>query len=84
MKRRQILGSWYWLLSLGGSREMSNSEIVCANPPVSKNSTPSEVSEIARALAREFSGGLTPITNPNEGERCEQTHHRERRSPNVE
>jgi len=78
MKRRQILNNWYWLLSLGGSREMG-----VAHAPVSKNSTPSEVSEYARRLAVE-SLGLAPIASPNEPERCEQTDHSERRSPNVE
>ena len=84
MNRRQILSGWSWLLSLRGSREVSGAAIVCANAPLSKNSTLSEVSEIARALSREFSGGLTPVTNPNEGECGEQTHHREGSPPDVE
>ncbi len=79
MKRRQILTNWSWLLSIRGSatesRPFGGSE---------KNSTLSEVSEYARALARESLSGLAPITHPDERQRREQAHHGERRSSQVE
>ncbi len=84
MKRRQILSSWSWLLTVSGSRTVKGADGQSAKSLVSKNSTLSEVSEMAHSFGDEFSGGLTPITNPNEGEGCEETHHSEHSSPDVE
>ena len=62
MKRRQMFRSWPWLLMpLNGS----------ATHVRGKNSTLSEVSQLARSLSVESLGGLSPITKPNENERRE-------------
>jgi hypothetical protein len=75
MTRRQIFRSHPWLL-MPLAR-------VAAQPP-GKESTPSEVSELARALSAESLGGLSPIPQPNESQRKEQADNGERRSPEVE
>ncbi len=75
MKRRQMFRSWPWLLMpLKGA----------ASKVRGKNSTLSEVSQLARSLSVESLGRLSPIPNPNERERREQAHHGEGRSSEVE
>ncbi len=79
MKRRQILRNWPWLVGAAGARAVPET------PPLSKESTPSEVIEYVRLLAAEPSSGrLPPIASPNERQSRKQANDGERRASDVE